>query len=321
MLDMQRDTRAGERPTVDVLADVLDVTGLKGRVYCASVAVAPWGLKLAAGTAVTFHAVTQGTCWLAAGVSPIRLVQGDVAMLPHAGGHALYDAPASRRVPLEEWRAREAERRSAARELGASARVTRLICGAFRLDSDGPHPVLHLLPEVVHIPAHQAEARGDLQGTLAALARELEAGDVGSTTVVSRLLDVLFIQIVRAWLDAQPEGQAGWLGATRDRSVGRALALLHASPAEDWSIESLAEAVGLSRAPLARRFTEQVGVPPLAYLTDLRMRIASRLLRNTDAPLSRVAAAAGYTSEFAFNRAFKRLRGVPPGQFRRRQVS
>lgn len=312
--------RLRDRPTVDVLANVLEVTGLSGTVYCSSVAVAPWGLRFAPGWAATFHIVTQGTCWLAAEGATVRLVQGDIAMLPRAAGHALYDVPTSRRVAIEEWRAREADRQLAAREAGAGA-VTRLICGAFRFAAEGPHPVLRLLPEVVHVPARQAEARGDLRGTMAALARELEAADVGSTAVVSRLLDVLFIHVVRAWLDTQPEGQSGWLGATRDRTVGRALALLHASPAEDWTIESLAEAVGLSRAPLARRFTEQVGMPPLGYLTDLRMQIAARLLRHTDTPLPEVAATVGYTSEFAFNRAFKRLRGLPPGQYRRGEAA
>jgi AraC-like DNA-binding protein len=317
---MPRTELSAARRTVDVLASVLEVTGLTGRVYCASVAPAPWGLRIDAGSSITFHVVTQGTCWLAAGGAPVRLVRGDVAMLPHASGHCLYDAPASRRASLPEWRAAEEERRRAAQDVPAD-RVTRLICGAFRFETEGPHPVLRLLPEVVHIPSRQAETNRDLQGTLAALARELESGDVGSATVVSRLLDVLFIQIVRAWLDTRPEGQSGWLGATRDRTIGRALALLHASPAEDWSIESLAEAVGMSRAPLARRFTEQVGQPPLAYLTDLRMQIAARLLRHADTPLCEVARAVGYTSEFAFNRAFKRLRGVPPGQFRREKVA
>jgi transcriptional regulator GlxA family with amidase domain len=135
-------------------------------------------------------------------------------------------------------------------------------------------------------------------------------------TVTARLVDVLFIQIIRGWLEQQPEGSAGWLGAVRDPQVGRALALMHGEPRRDWTVESLAAEVACSRATFARRFRELVGEPPLVYLTRLRMDVAARLLRDGELSLATIAERVGYGSEFAFNRTFHRVRGVPPGRYR-----
>ncbi len=122
--------------------------------------------------------------------------------------------------------------------------------------------------------------------------------------------------MVRGWLARQPEGRAGWLGAVRDPQVGRALALMHGEPQRAWAVESLAAEVACSRATFARRFRELVGEPPLVYLTRLRMDVAARLLRESEASLAEIAGRVGYASEFAFNRTFHRVRGVPPGRYR-----
>src|SRR5262249_38143046 len=203
--------------------------------------------------------------------------------------------------------------------LGGRGAITRVMCGVYQLDHAGAqHPVLGLLPPVLHLPAAQTIARPELDATLAALVREHDRGERGSTVIVARLLDVLLVQVVRAWADDQPPGGAGWIGALADPVLSRALSAMHGDLARAWDVAALARAAAASRATLGRRFGAAVGEPPLAYLQRVRMHEAARRLRGSDAALAEIAAAIGYHSAFAVNRAFRRLFGVPPGEFRRR---
>ena len=155
-----------------------------------------------------------------------------------------------------------------------------------------------------------------VQATLRVLRHELAARTSGSATVIDRLLDVLFVQVIRAWLGTEDCSGASWLQALRDPTIGRALSILHADPAAPWTIETLAREVSLSRATLTRRFSTLVGEPPLSYLTRWRMDLAAGQLRETDDAVRAIAHRVGYTSEFAFSRAFARVRGQPPGRYR-----
>jgi AraC-like DNA-binding protein len=148
------------------------------------------------------------------------------------------------------------------------------------------------------------------------LAGELGERDAGARAAVARLIDLLLIHAVRAWSASAAE-RPSWLRALNDPVIAQALAVLHERPAEPWTIERLAAEVHLSRATLARRFAELVGEPPLTYLTRWRMDLAARRLRDTTEPVETIAHGVGYTSEYAFNRAFSRHRGQPPGRWRR----
>ena len=194
--------------------------------------------------------------------------------------------------------------------------VTRFICAAYDYDHEVAHPLLSLLPPVVHIPADAPGDGGPIQSTLRLLGSELGGRSPGSRSVVARLTDVLFVQVLREWLERE-SGGACWLRALRDPQIAEVIAVMHARPAEPWTLASLAQSVNLSRATLARRFTELVGQPPLAYLTRWRMDLAARRLRETTEPVNVIAHGVGYTSEFAFSRAFTRMRGEAPGRYRR----
>ena len=130
-------------------------------------------------------------------------------------------------------------------------------------------------------------------------------------------MDALRVYVLRTWIEAQPEGTGGWLGALRDPAVGRAIALVHQAPAHRWTVDVLAAKVGMSRSAFARRFAQLVGVPPLGYVTRWRIELALRSLRDTDRTLAAIASDVGYDSEFAFSRAFKRRLGASPGHYRR----
>ena len=298
----------------DALDDVLDLLRVRGAVLATVRGSAPWGLRLPRASGATFHAVTVGAAWVRVpGRSPRELQPGDVVLLPTGAGHVVSSHASG---PARVWdRVAKAQARNAAGEivLSGSGRSTQLICAAYAYDREVVHPLLSLLPPVLFVSGEEsARARS----TVHALSEELATPSAGSAIVIDRLIDVLFVHVVRAWVARQNDRGQSWLVALRNPSVARALALMHASPGVAWTIERLAREINQSRATLTRHFTALVGEPPLAYLTRWRIELAARQLRETDDAVGAIAHRVGYTSEFAFSRAFSRLRGQPPGRYR-----
>ncbi len=182
------------------------------------------------------------------------------------------------------------------------------------------HPLLSLLPPVIVITAQRIESDVELQLLLRLLAREAQHRDTGAELVLPRLIETLFVYVLRAWLRDQPEGTAGWLGALRDNQIRKALSLIHESPQAPWTVESLARQAAMSRAAFAKRFMDLVGQPPLAYVTRWRMDLAAKLLRESREPVARIASRVGYLSETAFAKAFRRRRKMPPGAYRSQRI-
>ncbi|MBF6047553.1 helix-turn-helix domain-containing protein [Streptomyces sp. NRRL B-1677] len=285
--------------------------------------LAPWGLRLSPVAGAGFHVVLYGTCWLvpegdAADVQPIALSPGDVIFLRDGRGHVLADHPAT--PPQEEAGSRQAACPDAPLgtvTIGADGPRTSLLCGHYHLDQGRPHPLVRQLPEIIHLPTRHGR-HSELQAAVQLLGSELENPRIGSAGIIPALIDSLLLYILRAWIEDQPPAEAkGFAAALSDSAVAPALAAVHEDPAAPWTVESLAGRAGLSRAAFARRFTALVGEPPMAYLTRWRMTTAAKLLRESDAPLTTVAARSGYGSEYAFAKAFKREYGLAPGGYRR----
>jgi len=195
-----------------------------------------------------------------------------------------------------------------------------LVAGAFRYGAGRKIPLFESLPSVIHISASDARVSPWLSSTVQLLIAESAAHSAGGTVVVSRLVDVLFVQALRTFIMSDNCQDCG-LRALGDPHIGKALQLVHERPAEAWTVEGLARAVGLSRSAFAARFTELVGEPPLEYVSRWRMTKAAELLRESNLSMLAVAERAGYRSEAAFNRAFKRHEGTAPARYRRQQVS
>src|SRR3954447_5802017 len=302
---------------VDPLAEVLDIGGVRGAVLAHVCAGDPWGIRLSSTPGAAFHAITAGTCWLRlAGSAPLQLMPGDVVLLPTGSAHDMVSTPGGRTRAYDRVAKEELMTPDGDLLIAGPGAVTRFICAAYDYDHEVAHPLLSLLPPIVHIPADAPGDAGPIQSTLRLLAGELGGRFPGSRSVVSRLTDVLFVHVLREWLE-RDSGSACWLRALRDPEIAQVIAVMHARPAEPWTLASLAQSVNLSRATLARRFTELVGEPPLAYLTRWRMDLAARRLRETTEPVHVIAHGVGYTSEFAFSRAFTRMRGEAPGRYRR----
>ncbi|MFD7735782.1 AraC family transcriptional regulator [Kitasatospora phosalacinea] len=316
---------------MDVLSDVITVART-GRPRSARVRWhAPWAQEFAAVPgSLAFQMVLEGHCWLLRpDAAPLRLERGDVLFLPRGSGHVLADSPAASgaapacapdefpadTVPVAVDRVDR---------LGLDGPATVLLCGAYRTDPSRTHPLLHSLPELLHLPSDPAE-HPELHAAVSLLAAETSGPRLGTDAIVPALLDTLLVHLLRRCLTdpaarnlRDPRGgTADWAAALGDPALAAALHALHTAPGEPWTVAGLAARAGLSRAAFARRFAATVGLPPLRYLTWWRMADAARLLRETDAPLRTVAARLGYTSEFAFAAAFKRAHGRAPGVYRR----
>ena len=304
---------------MDALTAVLAVAGVRGTVAATLDGAEPWGLALNAVPGAAFHAVTDGLAWLRIPGRPdTRLMPGDVVLLPTGIAHVLASSPNASSVPFDHDAAERAMAAGQDLRLGVGPGQTRILCASYHQDPATTVPLLTLLPDVLHIPARQASAA--LDATLRLLTCEISRPQPGAPAVLDRIVDILLIQLLRAWLDVAPASDraASWLSALTDPVAGAALAVLHTQPGRDWTVPSLAAAIGVSRPTLARRFSSKVGCTPAAYLTRWRMDLASARLRDTDETVGAIARSLGYTSEYAFNRAFTRHRHIPPGRYRTR---
>ena len=303
----------------DVLADVLRTLGLRSRLFCRSELDAPWSMAFAAGNLAHFHIVERGGAWLQpeGKESPLALAPGDLVVVGAGSAYRLADQPGRAGPPTIEYsQANIGDRCTLLRHAQGGA-TSVLVCGSFSFDQAEDHPLLALLPKVMQLRAGASQSQAWLEPITRFLTSESAAMKPGTETIVSCLTDILFVQVVRAWLAEQPD-QPSWLSGLNDPRIGPALALIHERPGDPWSVEKLAAKVGLSRSPFTVRFTRVVGEPPQAYLTRVRMQRAARLVRKNHDSLGQIALAIGYESESSFSKAFKRHYGQTPGQFRKR---
>jgi len=263
--------------------------------------------------------VVNGTCWLKLEneESPILLEQGDIVAFPTGGAHWLSDSPVSKRLPASEVVEGILHGVNPFHlERDQQEDTTRLLCGSFSYDSSINHPFLKDLPCFIHIKASDSIEMGSLRSIISALANESRFPSPGSTVIVDRLTEVLFIQLMRVHTNKAPETMR-YMSALTDPKIGAALNLIHAKTDASWSVERLAEAVSISRTAFTEKFTKLVGVPPKTYLLNWGMQKAKELLETTTKPMIEVAETTGYSSEAAFSKAFKQFFDVTPGRVRR----
>ncbi len=317
---------------MDALSDVLRAVRLTGAVFFDVHASEPWVAETPVGGSIvgtifpgaehliSYHVIAHGTCWAQAiGDAPLRLVTGDVIVFPHGDPHIMSSAAGMRAVPdMNKYRRPSDGHLPFTLTVGAdTAEPTHLVCGFLGCDARPFNPLLAALPSVIHVNDRGGSATGELVRFAVA---ESKQPRIGGESVLARLSELLFVDVVRRYLESLPAERTDWLAALRDKFVGRALTALHASPARAWTLEGLAHEVGISRSTLAERFTEFVGQPPMQYLANWRMQLAANHLMTGTDNVAEVAERVGYESEAAFSRAFKKTVGVPPGQWRKHRA-
>jgi AraC-like DNA-binding protein len=270
---------------------------------------------------ICYHVITQGSCWASVpGETPMQLVAGDVLLLPQGDTHVLSSAVGLRRSPnMAMYRRPESgvlpTRISICETPGTLDQpAVQFVCGFLGCDARPYNPLLAALPRVIRVGQ---DTGGATAAFIQLAVTESREPRIGAQGVLSRLSELMFVDVVRRYLESLPSDRADWLAGLRDPHVGRALGALHCAPARGWTLELLAQAANLSRSAFAERFTQFVGKPPMQYLTDWRMQLAANQLRNTNERVAAVAERVGYESEAAFSRAFKRSTGLAPGEWRR----
>lgn len=303
----------------DPLGETLHSFRLEGVVYARSHLTAPWGVAMPPmPNCLMFHIVTTGECRLEFDDGESALLRpGEFALIPRGEGHVIKHAKGARTVNFFDLPIERISPRYEVLTYGGGGEDTTLICGAVRIDHPAARDLVELLPSLIHIKTWDTPSAEWMHSTLRLMAAEATTRQPGGETIVTRLADILVIQAIRTWLVEHPESRIGWLGALSDERVGPALLLVHREPSKDWTVGSLAESVSMSRSAFSARFSELVGESAMQYVTRWRMHVAGTWLRDTDMTAAECGAKLGYNSEAAFSRAFKRVMGMPPGEWKR----
>lgn len=320
---------------MDALSDVLRVAHLTGGVFMHAEFSAPWCMAArvgpehctpalgAASHLIPYHYVIEGGLsirvdgdrgegiWLGAGDvvllprNDLHVMGSDLSLAPVAGSDIIHPPTDGGLFSIRH---------------GGDGERTRMICGFLGCDGVEGNPVVSTLPPLLKLNAEQGGAAEWIRSTFQYAAEEVAAGRPGSETVLAKLSELLFVEAVRRYAEGLPDGHTGWLAGLRDPHVARALALLHGDIARSWNADDLSRQVGLSRSALADRFTRLIGVPPINYLANWRMQVATQKLRNSNASIAQVADMVGYGSEAAFSRTFKKVFGTAPASWRRSNI-
>jgi AraC-like DNA-binding protein len=303
---------------MDVLSEVLRSVRLKHNIFSRAKLTAPWGVRLPAEGFSEFHYIANGSCYVALEESAGQVVleAGDLVLIPHGQTHSLRDRPESVAPDLRTLVRPDEDFKCVVR-CGGGGEATTLISGCFVFEDHDIPPLLGALPALICIRAAERRLAPWLWAQLELIAAEAGSPRAGGRLVATRTADLIFVQIVRAYLEDLPENEPGWLNSLRDRAVSNALGLIHKNPERRWTVADLARAVALSRSIFAQRFRSLVGEPPLEYVTRVRMQRGCRMLRE-GSRIGDVATKCGYSSEAAFSSAFKKALGVAPGAYRKR---
>ncbi len=306
--------RLNQEPNFDVLGDILETLRFRGSVFFRSDLAAPWGISLTDMGIPRFHIMLSGECFVGSDAQqPVKAEETDIIMLPTGNSHWIADMPDRELIPSTQ----AGEACELGNPLFQEGEITnRLMCGMVHYDQGASHPILDALPEMMHFS--MLASNGPIWSVVNLIDIEMQGNRDRGSRIADRLTEVLFLQLLNHFV-RENEGATGFLAALRDRRVYRALTLIHQEPEFNWSLTSLGERVGMSKATLVRRFQDVVGVSPMSYISDWRIMKAHSLVKYTATPFEHIADATGFASARTLSRAFQRHYGCTPSELRRSQ--
>lgn len=316
---------------MDVLSEVLRVVRLEGALFFNGEFSAPWCLSSSPSAAapylspggghlILYHFLTEGRAYVRLPDGPREeLTAGDIVVFPHGDAHLLGNGFPEKPVDSVQTFAKNFTQGLKLARFGGGGEVTRFVCGFLACEPRLSEVFLAGLPPVLKVNVVDGPSGKWLENSIRFSVGEVNGSHAGSGVVLTRLSEVLFVETLRCYINTLPPDQIGWLAGARDPIIGQALALLHNEPAHPWTVSNLARGIGLSRTRFAERFRHFLGESPIAYLARWRLKLGAEMLQSTEDSVTEVAAAVGYGSEAAFNRAFRREFDCPPGQFRRQR--
>src|SRR5262245_24414255 len=333
---------------MDVLSDVLRVVRLSGSLFFTADFSSPWAVESPvpeklpsavlpeADCVVLFHILVEGECEVVCRDHPVTTMEsGDVIVFPRGEQHTMRSHDAGTPTPLASVFPPGSYDEPPLLAYGGGGRTSHFVCGYLNCDQRF-HPLVESLPTMMLVRSRDdysaidaIDARGSrptgvpqgsgtwLGTTLKFTIDEARAARPGNAAILGRLTELMFVEILREYMQRLPANQGGWLSGLNDPYVGKALRLMHEQPMRDWTVDDLAREAAVSRSVLAQRFTELVGEAPMRYLAGWRMQIAKQMMREGAGNIQDIATRVGYESEAAFSRAFKRATGSPPAAWRR----
>ena len=318
---------------MDALLDMLRGMRLTGGIFLDAEFTAPWSISAQIRPQdcvpftpvprhiIAYHYVIAGHCLVNVGERPpLSVESGQLVVLPRNDGHILASAPNLQAVNVRRLVEPAPDGGLAKVVHGGGGERTQILCGFLGNDLSC-NAFVALLPSVLKLDVADGASGGWIESNFRFAAQELADGRASSPAMLAKLAELLFMEAVRRWLDAQPPAVGTWSAGMRDPIVGRALGLLHNQIARRWTTEDLAREIAVSRSAFAERFTRVIGEPPMRYLARQRFEQASVRLTDSADPIARIAFEVGYETEAAFNRAFRREYGVPPASWRRDRLA
>jgi AraC-like DNA-binding protein len=313
----------------DPLSESLRSVRLSGAIFLDAELSAPWGFSSPSASAgarllapsaehmILFHLLVEGEASVRIpGQGRVALEAGDIAVLPGGEAHELWNGRVIELTDSSALLPKILEGAIVSERGGGGGRITKFICGYIGCERQAKRLFLAGLPPLFKVNIRRGASGEWIENTIRHLASEREPVWAGRGALLAKLAEVLFIETLRRYMAELPRQRTGWLAAARDPAVGRALGAIHRQPARAWTVASLADQAGMSRTVFAERFTRLLGEAPLTYVSRCRMQLGARLLETTDDTVLQVALNAGYESEAAFNRAFKREFDLPPARYR-----
>ena len=325
---------------MDVLSEVLRAVKLRGALFFNGEFSAPWCFHSVPSSSATeyllsllgdsgaaasrserliiFHFLTEGRAYarLADGHRQ-ELSSGDIVIVPNGEAHIIGNGSPEKPVDSFQTFSRNLRQGLKATHFGGGGEVTRFVCGFMACERHLSDVFLGGLPPLLKVPVGGEPSGRWLEHSIRFSVDHANGSSAGSTLVLSKLSEVLFVEALRCYVNLLPPSQTGWLAGARDPVIGQALATLHKQPSRQWTLQDLAKGVGISRTRFTDRFRHFLGKSPMAYLAQWRLKLGAEFLQETDHSVAEIAASVGYGSEATFNRAFKREFHCPPARFRR----